>query len=134
MTRDSRLACGLSSTEAGALASGWEISQRNPAKVFDLLFRDITPDDYETLLRLDESVDRSRHAAKVSLHRCLALCSVSVLAHSLSLPLSVSEHVRWFVDIHIMLNYKYIYIHACMHTYIHIYIYIYAYIYIYIHI
>ncbi|CAE7393484.1 RIE1 [Symbiodinium natans] len=41
LERDSRLACGLSSSE-----------------VFDLLFRDITPDDYETLLRLDESVSR----------------------------------------------------------------------------
>ena len=29
-------------------------------QVFDLLFRDITPDDYETLLRLDESVSRLR--------------------------------------------------------------------------
>eukprot|EP00439_Symbiodinium_sp_Y106_P056599 s803_g7.t4 len=49
LERDSRLACGLSSTE-----------------VFDLLFRDITPDDYETLLRLDESVDRSRSTASAS--------------------------------------------------------------------
>jgi len=46
LERDSRLACGLSSAE-----------------VFDLLFRDITPDDYETLLRLDESVSRPTASA-----------------------------------------------------------------------
>ena len=32
--------------------------QKSVCQVFDLLFRDITPEDYETLLRLDESVSR----------------------------------------------------------------------------
>ena len=32
--------------------------QKSACQVFDLLFRDITPEDYETLLRLDESVSR----------------------------------------------------------------------------
>lgn len=42
----SRLACGLSSAE-----------------VSDLLFRDITPEDYEILLRLDETVSRPTASA-----------------------------------------------------------------------
>ena len=40
----------------GGSSLNWPTSR--VSQVFDLLFREITPDDYETLLRLDESVSR----------------------------------------------------------------------------
>jgi len=47
--------------------------QRVEPSVFDLLFREITPDDYETLLRLDETVSRPTVSA-ASIER-LPTCS-----------------------------------------------------------
>lgn len=71
--RDSRLACGLSSAE-----------------VFDLLFRDITPEDYETLLRLDESVSRPTASAS-SIDRLEKVSGKELLGESCSVCLVVFE-------------------------------------------
>lgn len=68
-----RLPCGLS-----------------PSEVFDLLFREITPDDYETLLRLDETVSRPI-ASAASIESLPTACARDLLGEECAVCLAAFE-------------------------------------------
>lgn len=70
---ESRLPCGLL-----------------PSEVFDLLFREITPDDYETLCRLDETIAKPTASAK-SLEDLLTISGDDVLGEDCTVCLTAFE-------------------------------------------